>query len=403
MVAVDLAPISTLVLENGTRVEFYEPEPGVLVFSEEGDARSLPIVDRSEYATRSVLEIYELLANRQPPDVLQEAYQRYLDTSGITTSTTNHSRRADEDHLDPTVYPADSFAERDVASAVGLGDSVRWFDDNLCGFFSRAAVGVSESRRTAASDAAPLHSVCSHGRTGTYQRTVTDAASFFGFVYPYRSSASFQVLYRTQCEWKPATAERIVQEGRYRWARVYYRDTAFDGRILVSGGDRGGFHVGYLSSSPIASSEKRENVAPLSIWMPPALVEYCGSGTCAGTHWNDGFVSINGTRTNGVRVEVHSYLCHPLAEGDQESVPCDDSHDKDTHITDVCWTQNHPDTGKAGYYRVCNHTNNGCHLFKSWRRIIYKKNTLNVDKTTTFVEGVQAPCNITVTHNLSYP
>lgn len=378
-----LEPIATLVLENGNLVEFYEPEPGFVLVSEEGEECNESIRSMIDPAVQTPLEIYEILAQRRAPEALQLAYQRYLDHELASPVNTDMSRFADEEHSDLAANNADLTIDGESQDSVSAtqGCSEWWFEENLCNSVETETGEVLGFMRSEPEGTELCGMTCRLGNTGIYQRTKYNVYYFEGFVCPYRNAVSFQLFYKFGWPWNPATRKLRVEQGRYRWAWMYHRDYSFDGRLRIEDSESDGFHVGYKFAPPQLNIEDLDlpnggdpGGSPTDLPGPE-----CGPSTnCfgGGNHRDYGWITIDGaspSSENPITVEVLPYLCYE----DDSTVQCEaDRPDRKTANYPIhqgpqqTTTGEHEEVG-IGYYATCNETNTGCEEMYSRRSVTY--------------------------------
>lgn len=384
-----LDPIATIYLQNGNRLEFYEPYSGFLVLSEDGHQFSKSIRDQIDFATDTPYDVLEILSRGAAPEGLRELYRRFSDAGMLAEGS--HEGPATPIDLfmdlasDPSIDPAST--ERILDMSLSEENHVHKEYDMNSSIGASLIEDLSSYSRSYYRMYDDYYPTVMKHKYGNHDDLEKGVRSFNRFVYSSREDMSFKTFYRFGPEWTPVELNDVVKPGRYRWTWMYHQDYTFDALVQIADQDAAGYIVGSMDApsnpvrfepeSPELDTGVGETVHALGL--PPDECYQPGE-ICPwfdGTrpkHWDVGYAYVDGVRENGVTVETLSQICHSgpgPGPPSNRSIGTDDCADdlgewpKKWETTETY--RNIAKTRKNGYYRTCNGTNNACHEYATKR------------------------------------
>lgn len=205
---------------NGNLVKFYEPQPGMLIISEEGIVPNLPLTAEYDIASIAPVELYNFLAPNEPiPEKLLQAQQLadeleiYFSKKEMVPPSEKYSLVEDND----VTLGFETLDDKVKINAIDDKCPASWFKANFCG------------------------GVCWLYQTGTSWFQVNDVNYAFAAACSYRGTIRLTFKYRPWWTWY-TQGSWWVAAGTYRWVYRYNGWIDFDFQSIVdqAGGD--GYH-----------------------------------------------------------------------------------------------------------------------------------------------------------------
>lgn len=207
---------------NGNLVKFYEPQPGMLIVSEEGIVPNLPLTAEYDIASMAPVELYNFLAPNEPiPEKLLQAQQLadeleiYFSEKEMVLPSEKYSSVEDND----VTLGSETLDDKVKINAIDdYKCPASWFEANFC-----------------------TGQICWLYLTGTSWFQVNDVNYAFAAACSYRGTIQLTFKYRPWSTWY-TQGSWSIPVGTYRWVYRYNGWIDFDFKSTVGQASGDGYH-----------------------------------------------------------------------------------------------------------------------------------------------------------------